>query len=39
MNIDILIGMALGVVIGANVGFVLAGLFGGIKDDEEMPDQ
>ena len=38
MNIDALIFIGIGVLIGANVGFVIAGLFGG-NHDEDMPDQ
>ena len=39
MNIDALICMGVGLIIGANLGFVIAGLFGGNRDDEDMPDQ
>ena len=37
MNIDALIFIGIGVLIGANVGFVIAGLFGG-NHDEDLPD-
>lgn len=33
-----LIGLLTGIFIGANLGFVIAGLFGGIRDDEDVPD-
>lgn len=39
MNIDALIWMGVGLMIGTNFGLVLAGLFGGNRDDEDMPDQ
>ena len=39
MNIDALICMGVGLMIGANLGFLFAGLFGGNRDDEDMPDQ
>ena len=35
--IDVLIPLLAGVLIGANVGFVIAGLFGG-NHDEDLPD-
>ena len=35
--IDTIIGFAVGVWVGANVGFVIAGLFGG-NHDEDLPD-
>lgn len=35
---DTLIGLIAGIFIGANLGFVIAGLFGGVRD-EDMPDQ
>ena len=35
---DTLIGLFIGAFIGTNFGFVIAGLFGGVKD-EDMPDQ
>ena len=35
MNIDALIFIGIGVLIGANFGFVIAGLFGINKDEEE----
>lgn len=37
MNMDTLIWTAIGVLIGANVGFIIAGLFG-VNRDEEDPD-
>ena len=36
--IDVFIPLLAGVLIGANVGLVIAGLFGGYHD-EDMPDQ
>lgn len=36
--IDVLIPMLAGILIGANFGFVIAGLFGGVQD-EDVPDQ
>ena len=39
MNINALICMGVGLIIGANLGFVIAGLFGGNRDDEDMHDQ
>ena len=39
MNIDALIWMGAGLMIGTNLGLILAGLFGGNRDDEGMPDQ
>ena len=36
--IDVLIPLLAGVLIGANFGFVIAGLFGG-NHDEDMPNQ
>ena len=36
--IDVLIPLLAAVLIGANFGFVIAGLLGG-KHDEDMPDQ
>lgn len=36
---DALIGLFIGAFIGTNFGFILAGLFGGNRDDEDMPDQ
>ena len=36
--IDVFIPLRAGVLIGANFGFVIAGLFGG-NHDEDMPDQ
>lgn len=35
MNIDALIWIGIGALIGANFGFVIAGLFGTCTDDEE----
>lgn len=35
---DTLIGLFIGAFIGTNFGFVIAGLFGGVRD-EDMPDQ
>lgn len=35
--IDVVIPLLAGVLIGANVGFVIAGLFGG-NHDEDLPD-
>ena len=35
---DTLIGLFIGAFIGTNFGFVIAGLFGGARD-EDMPDQ
>ena len=35
---DTLIGLFIGTFIGTNFGFVIAGLFGGVRD-EDMPDQ
>ena len=35
---DTLIGLIAGIFIGANFGFVIAGLFGGYHD-EDLPDQ
>ena len=35
MNIDALIWIGIGVLIGANFGFVIASLFGTDEDDEE----
>ena len=39
MNIDNLIALIVGMMIGTNFGFIFAGLFGGGDYDEEMPDQ
>lgn len=39
MNINALICMGVCLMIGANFGFIIAGLFGGSRDDEDMPDQ
>lgn len=36
MNIDIFIALLVGAMLGANFGFVIAGLFGG-NHDEDMP--
>lgn len=36
---DTLIGLIAGIFIGTNFGFVIAGLFGGVRDDEDVPDQ
>ena len=38
MNIYSLLALIAGIMIGANFGFVIAGLFGG-NHDEDMPDQ
>ena len=35
MTVDNLISLFIGAVIGTNLGFVFAGLFGSIRDDEE----
>jgi hypothetical protein len=35
---DTLIGLLTGIFIGTNFGFVIAGLFGGVRD-EDLPDQ
>ena len=32
--IDVLIPLLAGILIGANLGFVLAGLFGGVQDED-----
>ena len=37
--IDNIISLMLGIWLGACSGFILAGLFGGNRDDEDMPDQ
>lgn len=37
MTIDMWIASGIGFMIGANVGFVIAGLFGG-NHDEDLPD-
>lgn len=36
--IDNLISLMLGIWLGACGGFVIAGLFGGVRDDEDVPD-
>ena len=37
MNIDNLISLFVGIMIGTNFGFIVAGLFGGVQD-EDVPD-
>lgn len=37
--IDTIITLMLGIWLGACSGFIFAGLFGGIRDDEDVPDQ
>lgn len=39
MNIDALIWMGVGLLIGVNLGLVFAGLFGSVRDDEDVHDQ
>jgi gas vesicle protein len=38
MNIDNLMSLMFGVLIGANIGFIIAGLMGRADDGEEMSD-
>ena len=38
MTIDNIISLMLGIWLGAFSGFILAGLFGSVRDDEDVPD-